>query len=240
MEIKEFNNIINKMLDYNDISLNKEQINKLYQYMNNLKQWNEKINLTAIKNDEEIILKHFIDSIVVNKYIEGNKILDIGSGAGFPGIPLKIKDDKLKVTLIDSINKKVNFMNDTIKKLELDESESIHIRAEELAEDNNYREKYDTVISRAVANLTTLVEYMLPFAKVNGICICMKGPNIEEEINNSKYAIKKLGGEIENIIDYKIDENNSRNIIIIRKKKHTEQIYPRKQGKPLKEPLIEK
>lgn len=240
MNKEEFIIEINKMLQYNNLELNNKQIEQLYNYMNNLKEWNEKINLTAIKDDKEIILKHFIDSIKVSEYVEKHRVLDIGSGAGFPGIPLKIKDESLKVTLIDSVNKKVNFTNDTIQKLNLKNIESLHIRAEDLAQDNKYREQFNTVISRAVANLTTLVEYMLPFVKEKGICICMKGPNLEKELEEAKNAIKILGGKIEKIINYKIDEENERNIVLIRKEKHTEQTYPRKQGKPLKEPLYKK
>lgn len=240
MDLTNFKIEIKKMLKDNEIELNENQIEKFYKYMSNLKEWNEKINLTAIKEDKEIILKHFIDSLKISEYLNNNKILDIGSGAGFPGIPLKIKNDKLEITLIDSINKKINFIKDTINKLELKNIEAIHIRAEELAQEKEYREQFDTVVSRAVANLTTLVEYMIPFVKINGICICMKGPNFEKELEDAKYAIEKLGGEIEKIINYRINEENERNIVIIRKKKHTEQTYPRKQGKPLKEPLLKK
>ncbi len=237
MELKEFEEEMNKMLIYNNIELDNNQIITFYNYMQNLLDWNKKINLTAIKNEKEIILKHFIDSLSIYKNLEGTRILDIGSGAGFPGIPLKIKDRKLDVVLIDSINKKVNFMKDTINKLNLNKIDSKHIRAEDMAHDIIYREKFDTVVSRAVANLSTLAEYMLPFVRIDGICICMKGPNSEEEIEKAKNAIKLLGGKIEKVLKYKINDENERCIIIIRKIKCTEQIYPRKQGKPLKEPL---
>ena len=240
MDFNSFNLEFDKNLRYNNLELTQNQAEKFYQYMNNLIEWNNKINLTAIKDEKEIILKHFTDSIKICDYIEGKRLLDIGSGAGFPGIPVKIMNDELEVTLIDSVNKKVNFMKDSIEKLNLEKIESIHTRAEEIAYESEYREKFDTVVSRAVANLTTLVEYMLPFVKINGICICMKGPNCEEELNNAKYAIKLLGGEIEKVIEYKIDDDNNRSIIVIRKKNHTEQTYPRKMGKPIKEPLLKK
>lgn len=236
MEINDFKDEFNKELKKLNINLDETQFLNFYNYMNNLIEWNSKINLTAIKDEKEIILKHFIDSLYIYEKIEGRRTLDIGSGAGFPGIPLKIKDDKLNITLIDSINKKVNFMEDTIEKLNFKNIEAKHIRAEDLADDKNYREKFDTVVSRAVANLSTLVEYMLPFAKVGGICICMKGPNPDEEIEKAKNAIKLLGGRIETVENYKIGDNN-RCLIIIRKIINTEQIYPRKKGRPLKEPL---
>lgn len=237
MNVEEFKKEVESQLSYIKIDLDNNQIKKLYDYMVNLIEWNQKINLTAIRNEKDIILKHFIDSISAHKYIEGTKLLDVGSGAGFPGIPLKIQNNDLEITLIDSVNKKVNFMKGTIQKLSLKKIEAIHVRAEELARDEQYREKFDSVISRAVANLSTLVEYMLPFVKVNGICICMKGPNLDEELQKAKHAIKLLGGELEKIINYNIDDENNRNIIIIRKIKSTEQTYPRKFGKPLKEPL---
>lgn len=237
MNREDFEKFFMKKAKENDIDISEKMISKFYLYMKNLLEWNEKINLTAIKDEEDIIIKHFIDSIVIYKYVEGSKLLDIGSGAGFPGIPLKILNEKMQINLIDSVNKKVNFMNDSIEKLELKNINAIHVRAEEIAHEKAFRESYDIVTSRAVANMSTLVEYMLPFVKVGGKCLCLKGPNCEEEINTSKNAIKKLGGQISEVIEYKI-ENNDRCLVIINKIKSTEQIYPRKQGKPLKEPLL--
>ncbi len=222
----------------NNIVLSENEINLFYLYMNNLIEWNKKINLTAIKDEKEIVIKHFIDSILVKDEIKhARKVLDIGSGAGFPGIPLKIVNNSLDFTLIDSVNKKVNFMNNTIERLGLKNIIALHGRAEDFAHQEEYREKYDVVISRAVSNMTTLVEYMLPFVKVGGKCICLKGPNVEEELNLAKNAIKILGGRVERILNYELCENG-RSLIIIFKEKHTEQTYPRKQGKPIKEPLI--
>ena len=226
----------NKKLKENNITISDEQMNNFTLYMDNLIEWNKKINLTAIKEDKDIIVKHFIDSILIEREVVGDKLIDIGSGAGFPGIPLKIVRDDLKVTLIDSVNKKVLFMQDSIEKLKLDNIVAIHCRAEEYAHNNQYRESFDVATSRAVANMCTLVEYMLPFVKVGGKCICMKGPNSEEEINDSKKAISLLGGEIERVEKYKIDDND-RCLVLIKKVKKTEQIYPRDQGKPLKSPL---
>ena len=236
MNEEEIKNNINKIFSKNEVILTQEQIEKFYLYMNNLIEWNKNINLTAIKNEDDIIVKHFLDSSIINDKVYGNKILDIGSGAGFPGIPLKIVNDNLEVTLIDAVNKKVNFMNDTIDKLKLKKIISIHGRAEDFGHEKEYREKFDTIITRAVANMSTLVEYMLPFVKVGGKCLCMKGPDCEEEINSAKNAIKKLGGKIEEIINYKVEENE-RCLVIISKANNTEKLFPRRQGKPLKSPL---
>lgn len=236
MSEQEFKKMLIQSGEENNIEISENEAEEFYLYMKNLIEWNNKINLTAIKEEKDIIIKHFIDSIVISQYINENKVLDIGSGAGFPGIPLKIMNKDLDVTLIDSVNKKVTFLKDTIEKLKLKNIEAFHIRAEEMAHEKTHRETYDIVVSRAVANMSTLVEYMIPFIKVGGKCLCLKGPNSEEEINSSKNAIKKLGGKIEKIINYKLEENE-RCLIIISKIKSTEQTYPRKQGKALKEPL---
>ena len=206
--------------------------------MKEILEWNEKVNVTAIKDEKEFIVKHFIDSLTIEKYItNGEKVLDIGTGAGFPGIPIKITKNKSHVDLVDSVNKKLNVIRDIIPKIKLEDIECIHIRAEDLAKNVKYRESYDVVTSRAVANLTTLVEYMLPFVKVGGKIICMKGPNVEEELAESKKAISILGGKIEQIENINIDSDYERNIIIIKKEKPTPKQYPRGQGKPLKEPI---
>lgn len=236
MNREEFKSFLIQKASENNIQISDEAVEKFYLYMKNLIDWNQRINLTAIKDEKEIIIKHFIDSILVNKYIDGDRLLDIGSGAGFPGIPLKIVNRDLGVTLIDSVNKKVNFMKDSIDKICLENIEALHVRAEDLAHEREYREQFDTVVSRAVANMTTLVEYMIPFVRVGGKCLCLKGPNCEEEINSAKNAIRKLGGKIEEVIEYKVDDNE-RCLVVINKIKNTEQTYPRKLGKPLKEPL---
>ena len=236
MERTEIMNFFKKKLDENKIEISDKSMNNFIIYMDNLIEWNKKINLTAIKKEDDIIVKHFIDSIFILKYINGNKIIDIGSGAGFPGIPLKIAENNLDITLLDSVNKKVLFMQDSIEKMGLKNIVAIHGRAEDYAHDIKYREQYDVATSRAVANMSTLVEYMLPFVKVGGFCICMKGPKSDEEIIDSKKAIFKLGGEIKEVKKYSI-EGNDRCLIIIKKIKKTEQTYPRNQGKPLKSPL---
>lgn len=222
-----------------DIKINDEQIKSFEKYMNLLLEWNEKINLTAITQPEEIKLKHFVDSLTVLKYInDDDKVIDIGTGAGFPGIPLKIMNKNTKITLLDSLNKRINFLNIVIEKLDLSNIQAIHGRAEEIARNKFYREKYDVVVSRAVANLSTLTEYMLPFVKVGGKCICMKGANVNEELERAQNAIKELGGEIERVDNFYLSDNdNERNIIVIKKIKKTKSKYPRKAGTPSKEPL---
>lgn len=227
-----------KIEDY--YNLNDEQIKKFNKYRELLKEWNEKVNLTAITDDEEITLKHFIDSLTCLKYLKGNeKLIDVGTGAGFPGIPLKIADNELDVTLLDSLNKRIIFLNEVIKDLSLNNIKTVHSRAEDAGRDDKYREKFDVAVSRAVANLSTLSEYLLPFVKLNGICICMKGANVSDEIENAKNAINELGGKIEKIDKFKLaNTDNERNIIVIRKIKNTNKKFPRKAGMPKKQPLI--
>ena len=202
-------------------------------------EWNKKINLTAIIEPKEIILKHFIDSLTILKYVNDNeKMLDVGTGAGFPGIPIKIMNENVEITLLDSLNKRINFLNEVINKLKLKNISAIHSRIEDYGKNNKYREKYDIVTSRAVANLATLSEYMLPMLKIKGKSICMKGSDIKEEVKNSKRAIDILGGEIVNIEELVFHKSdNRRNLIIIEKKKNTPLKYPRKAGMPLKKPL---
>lgn len=238
MEKNEFLEFMKEECEKNNIQISNEEIEKLYIYMKEILEWNEKVNVTAIKDEKEFIVKHFIDSLTIEKYItNGEKVLDIGTGAGFPGIPIKITKNKSHVDLVDSVNKKLNVIRDIIPKIKVEDIECIHTRAEDLAKNIKYRESYDVVTSRAVANLTTLVEYMLPFAKVGGKIICMKGPNVEEELTESKKAISILGGKIEQIENINIDSDYERNIIIIKKEKTTPKQYPRGQGKPLKEPI---
>ena len=208
-------------------------------YMKLLLEWNEKINLTAITEEDEIILKHFVDSLTISKYIkEGNSIVDVGTGAGFPGIPLKIARKDLKVTLVDSLNKRILFLNEVIEKLGLGDIETLHFRAEEFGQNKKYRESFDIATSRAVANLSTLVEYLLPLVKVGGICVCMKGSEIKEELENSKKAIEILGGEVEQVEEFYLPGTDiKRSIVIVKKISSTPKKYPRKPGTPAKEPI---
>ena len=239
MKMEEFKREFEKYLEKMSISLNKEQYDQFYAYMLLLIEWNEKINLTAITEPQEIILKHFVDSLTIAKYIEeGKTIIDMGTGAGFPGIPLKIYRNDVKVVLADSLNKRIKFLNEVIEKLQLKNIETIHCRAEELGKNKEYREKFDYATSRAVANLSTLSEYLLPFVKLNGSGIFMKTMEIDEELENAKKAIKILGGRIEKVDKFEIPGSDlGRSIIIVKKEKQIPSKYPRKPGTPAKEPL---
>lgn len=239
MKMEEFKREFEKYLEKMSISLDKEQYDQFYAYMELLIEWNEKINLTAITEPKEIILKHFVDSLTIAKYIEdGTSIIDLGTGAGFPGIPLKIYRKDIKVVLADSLNKRIKFLNEVIEKLQLENIETIHCRAEELGKNKQYREKFDYATSRAVANLSTLSEYLIPFVKLNGDCIFMKTMEVDEELEKAKKAIKILGGKIEKVDKFEIPESDlGRSIIIVKKEKKTPNTYPRKPGTPAKEPL---
>lgn len=239
MSFEEFKDVFLKELSIlnTNIDINDEVIKMFFDYMNGIISWNDKINVTAIIEPKEFIVKHFVDSITINEIINNEgKLLDVGTGAGFPGIPIKLLNNKLSVTLIDSVNKKLNVIRDVTKDMNIDNLEIIHSRAEDLARDNNYREKYDYVTTRAVSNLSTILEYMVPFLKVNGIAICMKGPNFKEEIDDSTNTFKVLGISLKEVKKY-VFEGQERNVLIIEKIKKTDEKYPRGGGKPLKEPL---
>ena len=232
----------NKLLIEKYQKINNNQLEMFYKYMQLLLKWNEKINLTAITDEDEIILKHFVDSLTVLKYInENDKIIDVGTGAGFPGIPIAIMMPNVKITLLDSLNKRINFLNEVIKELDLKNVETIHSRSEDCGKDILYREKFDISIARAVAKLSTLSEYLLPFVQIGGKMICMKGSEIEEELKNAQYAIKVLGGKIISRDEFTLPESDiKRNIIIVKKEQYTPKMYPRKAGLPAKEPIAKK
>lgn len=209
--------------------------NKMYEvYTDYLIEVNSHTNLTTITNPEEIKIKHFEDSLSVISYInEGDKVLDIGAGAGFPGIPLRI-EKYFDLTLIDSVNKKVKFMNEVIKKLDLKNTRAVHTRAEDFANEN--RESYDVVVSRAVANMSTLSELCIPFLKTGGIFIALKGPKADKELEDAQNAINILGGKVKKIDRFEIDDNDRVNIIV--EKVHpSKKIYPRSKNQPKKNPL---
>lgn len=238
MEIQEFAKELKEKAKLINIELEDVKIEKFYNYMNLLLEWNEKINLTAITEPNEVILKHFIDSATIIKYIENNmSIVDVGTGAGFPGIPLNIIKNNAKYTLVDSLNKRINFLNEVIEKVDLQNIITVHSRIEDFAKNN--KEKFDIATSRAVASLNVLLEYLLPLVKVGGICICMKGSNAKEEIENASKSLEILGGKIEKIEEIILPNSDIvRNIIIVRKIKSTPNKYPRKAGMATKEPII--
>ena len=223
------------------IELNENMKNQFDRYYELLVEWNKVMNLTGITEYEEVNEKHFIDSLSIVKVIDINKIdniIDIGTGAGFPGIPLKIAFPPLKVTLLDSLNKRIKFLNAVIDELNLNHIETIHGRAEDYAKKTEYRENYDLCVSRAVANLSTLSEYCVPYVKVGGLFISYKSGDIDEEIVKSKPAIKILGAEIENVIKFKLPGTDiHRSFVKIKKLSTTKKKYPRKAGLPAKEPL---
>ena len=239
MDKIEFEKCFRKYLEKIEIDINDKQIEKFYKYMNLLLEWNKKINLTAITDYNEIILKHFVDSLTINKYIgKNNYIVDVGTGAGFPGVPLSIMNPTLKITLVDSLNKRLIFLQEVVKELNLKNIEIVHARAEEFGQNKNYREKFDIATSRAVANLATLSEYLVPLVKIGGKIISMKASNAKEEINDAQKAIEVLGGKIEKIEEFDLPESDiGRTIIIIDKNKCTPAIYPRKAGTPANEPI---
>lgn len=238
MEYEEFKSIFEEKEKKINLNVSDDSINKLYIYMKILLDWNENINLTAITEQNEIIEKHFIDSLTVLKYVEGNKkIIDVGTGAGFPGIPLAINCNS-NITLVDSLNKRIKFLEEVKERLGLTNIKNIHGRAEEVARQKEYREMYDIAVSRAVAPMNVLLEYLLPFVKVGGLCLCMKGPNAIEELEMAKNAINMLGGEFIEKENIKLGDGDiERNLIIIKKVKNISNRYPRKPGMPTKQPL---
>ena len=239
MQLDEFSYEMKDKMKRINIDITNKQVEKFFSYMNLLIEWNKKINLTTIIEPKEIIIKHFVDCGTILKYLkDGENIIDIGTGAGFPGIPIKILNENLNVTLVDSLNKRINFLNEVCIALDLENIELIHSRAEDLAKNKSYRENFDKSVSRAVANLTTLAEYDLPFIKKGGQMIAMKGVEIEKELQNAEKAINILGGKIIEVNKFTlIDTDNKRSIVLIDKVKPTPKQFPRKAGKPLKEPI---
>ena len=222
-----------------EIPVSDKQYDKLYKYAEMLIEWNKMVNLTAILSPEDISQKHFLDSVLPFYLFDvkkGTKIIDVGTGAGFPSCPLKIFRDDIKVTLLDSLNKRINFLKTLSVELDLN-AECIHGRAEELAHKENYREQFDMATARAVASLPMLCEYCLPFVKKGGYFIALKGGNSDDEIGASKSAIKELGGKIDKIIDYSLPNGDKRVLIAIKKISQTASKYPRNKGQITKKPL---
>lgn len=227
----------------NDVGLEftELQYEQFIKYMRLLQEWNEKINLTAITEDEEVIKKHFIDCIKSFKsepIRKAKAIIDVGTGAGFPGLPIAIMNQNVKVTLLDSLNKRINFLNLVVKELGLKNVITIHSRAEDGARKPELREKFDVATSRAVANMAVLSEFCMPYVKKGGYFVALKGPAIDEELENGKKAIKILGGELKEIIEISIEETDLKhNIVEIKKINMCPKAYPRKAGTVNKKPL---
>ena len=223
------------------IELSKEQYDKFIKYMRLVQEWNEKINLTAITEDNEFVKKHFIDCIKAFKsdaIKNAESLIDVGTGAGFPGLPIAILSPDTKVTLLDSLNKRINFLNTVVRELELKNVTTIHSRAEDGARNPELREKFDVATSRAVANMAVLSEFCMPFVKKTGYFVALKGPSIDEELENGANAIKTLGGELKNIIEVKVEGTDlNHNIVEVLKVNKCPKTYPRKAGTINKKPI---
>lgn len=223
------------------LELTEVKYNQFIKYMRLLQEWNEKINLTAITEDEDIVKKHFIDCIKAFKseaIKNAETIIDVGTGAGFPGLPIAIMNPNVKVTLLDSLNKRINFLNLVVRELGLENVVTIHSRAEDGARNIEFREKFDVATSRAVANMSVLSEFCIPYVKVNGYFVALKGPAIEDELKDGEKAIQILGGELKNKIEYDIEESDlNHNIVEIKKIKKCPKAYPRKAGTVNKNPI---
>ncbi len=229
------------LIDYmEDYGLDTKNIDKFEKYKELILEYNKHTNLTRITEDEEFNVKHFLDSLSLFKtdlFVKDKKIIDIGTGAGFPGLPLKLYNEDLDITLLDSLRKRIDFLDGVIEELGLKKIRAIHARAEEIARDPNYRESYDIAVSRAVANLSTLTEYAMAFVKVGGYFISQKGPEYKEELKSAKRAIELMGGEVKDVIHTPLPNDIDHYIIVIKKVKETDKKYPRGGGKPRKSPL---
>lgn len=229
-----FNDILREKAEKSGITLTEEQIEKLRIYYELLVEWNEKMNLTALTEPDDVALKHFCDSILLLSYAdvkEGSSLIDVGTGAGFPSVPIKIVRPDIKLCLLDSLNKRLVFLQEVVDKLGLENVKIVHARAEDGARKADLREKFDYSTSRAVAQLNVLSEYCLPYVKVGGSFLAMKGKYSEEEIDNAKSAIKTLGGKIEKVDTYNLIDTSERTIIQIKKISDTDKRYPRTSAK---------
>lgn len=230
-----------KQLEQLNIELNEKQREQFHRYYELLVEWNKVMNLTGITEYDEVNEKHFVDSLAIAKVIDIKKIdtvLDIGTGAGFPGLPLKIAYPHLKVVLLDSLQKRINFLNTVVDELGLENVENLHGRAEDYAKKTEYREQFDLCVSRAVANLSTLSEYCIPYTKVGGVFVSYKSGEIDQEVKDSENAIKLLGGELKEIDKFQLpDTDINRSFVKIKKVAATKKKYPRKAGMPSKEPI---
>ena len=238
-----FRSLMEQGLEEFSVGLSDRQLNQFYEYYQMLLQWNKVMNLTAITEMEEVVTKHFVDSLALvkvmdRKSLEGMRVLDLGTGAGFPGSPLKIVFPDMSMILLDSLNKRIKFLDEVIGCLGLKGIRGIHGRAEEYGRDGEYRERFDLCVSRAVANLATLSEYCIPFVRIGGYFVPYKSGNVQDEISQAKGALKLLGGRVEDIAEFMLPGSKmSRALIKIRKTDGTAKRYPRKAGMPGKEPL---
>jgi 16S rRNA (guanine527-N7)-methyltransferase len=223
------------------LGLSEMQISQFDRYLSLLLEWNEKFNLTAITDPREVIIQHFLDSVSVLKLAliqDGASVLDMGSGAGFPGIPLKIMLPGIRLTMVDAVQKKTVFLQEVIRYLDLNQSEAIHARAEDLGKAERQREAYDLVVSRAVAELRVLLEYCMPFVKTGGFFVSHKGPGAAEEMEQAKKAIQVLGGHAVKTEKMNIPfSEKTHNLVVVKKTSRTPINYPRQAGKPKKSPL---
>ena len=224
-----------------EMNFDEDKYNKFITYKNLLQEWNEKINLTAITEDKEVIKKHFIDCIKAfseNQFKEAKTLIDVGTGAGFPGLHIAIMKEDLNITLLDSLNKRVNFLNIVKNSLNLTNVTTIHSRAEDGARNKELREKFDIATSRAVANMAVLSEFCLPYVKVGGYFIALKGPAITDELNDAKNAIGTFGGKLIEVIEVSVEGTDLKhNLVVIKKVKETPKTYPRKAGSITKKPI---
>lgn len=220
------------------ITLDDHQLKQFSLYGDLLVEWNEKVNLTSITEPKEIMVKHFLDSLTLTQFVQGEQVADIGTGAGFPGVPLKIVFPHKNFSLVDSLAKRLDFLNEIIVKLSLDQVDTVHSRAEDFGRNPQYRGRYDTVVSRAVARLPVLLEYAIPTLKVGGVFLAAKGSQAEEEVLESAHALSALGARVKEVKNFNLGEGaEHRSIIIIEKIKQTPSQYPRKAGTPSKNPL---
>lgn len=235
--MKIINESVKSWCSENNILITQQQIEQFEKYASLLQQWNEKMNLTAITDDEDIAVKHFIDSISLLKYYDvKGRVIDIGTGAGFPGVPLKIMRPDIELTLLDSLNKRLVFLDEVCRQIGIS-AELVHSRAEEGSRKPEYREKFDLAVSRAVANLPALCEYCLPYVKGGGAFISLKGPDAENEIEAAEKAFNILGGKVENSERFFLPDGSSRTLIYISKIRPTPEKYPRRGQKINKNPI---
>lgn len=241
-ENNKYYDLLNSAVNDVGLDFDENKYNQFIKYMNLLKSWNEKVNLTAITDDLEIVNKHFVDSIKIFKFQplkDAKKVIDVGTGGGFPGIPMKIVKPELEIVLLDSLKKRISVLESILNDIKINDVTTIHGRAEEFGVKPEFREKFDVVVSRAVANLAVLSEFCLPYAKVGGYFVALKGPSVDGEVNESKRAINELGGKLIDLIEVNIENTDLKhNLVVIKKIKNTPKQYPRKAGIVSKKPLL--